>query len=230
MSQKYNFTLDMEHENSVSTILNSILPDTDVLEVACAHGRMTKYLQEQKHCRMTIIEWDHEAGNSAAQFAYDARHIGERLGDLEKPFWHETLTSEKKFFNHIIMADVLEHLHNPLKVLSQMKDLLKPNGSIWISVPNLAYNGVLIELLNGRFDYREIGLLDNTHWRFFAAKSLEKMVNEAGLKVTQRRDPKVRVRRSELKNSYFEIPWFVALYLRFRPAGETYQFVWELRR
>lgn len=226
---KYNFTLDMEHDNSNSLILRAITPESDVLEVACAHGRMTKYLQEEKRCRVTIIEWDEEAGKSAAQFAADARHIGPVLGNLEQKQWFDTLSSEPKRFDFIIMADILEHLHNPGLVLRQMKELLKPGGSIWISVPNLAHNAVLIELLNGRFDYRDVGLLDNTHIHFFAEKSLEKTVAAASLRVTKRLDPRVRVRRTELKNSYLSVFWPVALYLRFRPKGEVYQFIWELR-
>jgi 2-polyprenyl-3-methyl-5-hydroxy-6-metoxy-1,4-benzoquinol methylase len=229
MSQKYNFALDMETDNSNSLILRNIRPDSNVLEIACAHGRMTKYLKETLHCQVTIVEYDEEAGQSAAAFASDARHLGPRLGNLELPFWYETLSQERRTFDFIVLADILEHLRDPLKTLQQVRTLLKPDGAIWISVPNVGHNGVLIELLRGRFDYRETGLLDNTHLRFFTARSLAQMAAAAGLKVVTRLDPKLKVRCTELKNSYRDVPWYVALFLRRRPDGEVYQFVWELR-
>ena len=226
---KYNFALDMATDNSNSLILRNIRPDTDVLEIACAHGRMTKYLKEQLQCRVTIVERDGEAGAAAPPYAQDARLIGEIPGDLEQPLWHDTLVHEAKRFDYIILADVLEHLRDPWKTLGQAASLLKPEGSIWISVPNIGHNGILIELLNGRFDYREIGLMDNTHLRFFTARSLAQMVERAGLKIARRLDPRLDVKRTELKNSYRDVPWYVALYLRRRPGGTCYQFVWELK-
>ncbi|MBI5380299.1 MAG: class I SAM-dependent methyltransferase [Opitutae bacterium] len=229
MSKKYDFALDMATDNSNSLILRQVRPDSDILEIACAHGRMTKYLHETLHCRVTIVEWDREAGQAAAPYATDARHIGERLGDLEQPFWHETLSREGRTFDGIILADILEHLRDPWKTLRQIRTLLRPDGAIWISVPNVAHNGILIELLQGRFDYREVGLLDNTHLRFFTADSLARLVAAAGLRIAARFDPTQQVHCTELKNSYRELPWYVARYLRRRPGGEIYQFVWELR-
>jgi len=226
---KYDFALDMATDNSNSLILRNIRPDSDVLETACAHGRMTRYLKEKLNCRVTIVENDAEAGASAAQYASDARHVGPQMGDLEKGPWYDNLKMAGKTFDYVVMADILEHLYDPWKVLGRARGLLKPGGSIWISVPNFTHNGVLIELLNGRFEYRKIGLLDNTHIRFFSAGSLEAMVRGAGLTVVKKADPVLAVKRTELKNSYRDVPWYVALYLKMRRGGEIYQFVWELK-
>jgi O-antigen biosynthesis protein len=226
---KYDFALDMATDNSNSLILRAIKPGSDVLEMGCANGRMTRYLKETLGCRVTIVEIDAQAAESAAPFAADARHVGPGLGDLDACPWFDTLSREDRRFDTVIMADVLEHLYDPGKVLRKGRVLLKPGGSIWISVPNFTHNGVIIEMWNGRFAYRNVGLLDNTHVRFFSARSLEAMVAEAGLEVAQRRDPVLRVKRTELGNSYRDVPWPVALFMRLRPGGETYQFVWELK-
>ena len=226
---KYDFALDMEADNSNSLILRNVARGSEVLETACAHGRMTRYLRETLECRVTVVEYDAEAGASAAKFAADSRHIGPQLGDLEKGPWYDTLKKEGRSFDVIVMADVLEHLSDPAKLLSRAKDLLKPGGSIWISVPNFTHNAVLIEMLNGRFDYRDVGLLDSTHVHFFSGVSLEAMVRGAGLSVVKRLDPVLKVKRTEIKNSYRDVPWYVALYLKLRKGGEAYQFVWELK-
>ncbi len=229
MSSKYDFALDMATDNSNSLILRNIKPGSDVLETACAHGRMTRYLSETLKCRVAIVEYDAEAGASAARFASDARHVGPVFGDLENGPWHANFIAEGMAFDTIVMADILEHLRDPAKALARARGLLKPGGSIWISVPNVTHNAVLIEMLNGRFEYRDIGLLDSTHIHFFSSGSLEAAVRGARLEVARRLDPVLAVKRTELKNSYRDVPWHVALYLRMRRGGEIYQFVWELK-
>jgi 2-polyprenyl-3-methyl-5-hydroxy-6-metoxy-1,4-benzoquinol methylase len=227
---KYDFALDMKTDNSVSQILRYIRPDSDVLEIACAHGRMTKYLRETLGCRVSIVERDGEAAQAAAPFASDATLVGRELGDLEKDGWHNYLRKNRHSFDYIIFADILEHLAHPDRVLTQAIEFLRPEGSIWISVPNLAHNSVLIELLHDRFDYRSVGLLDTTHIHFFSEQSLLKMVWTADLRIARRLDPIQWISRTEFKNSYEGLPWAVAAFLRTRRNGEVYQFVWELRR
>ena len=59
---RYDFELDMEHENSLSIIIHMIKENSIVLEVGPANGRMTKYLCEKLNCRVDIIEMDLESG------------------------------------------------------------------------------------------------------------------------------------------------------------------------
>ncbi len=227
---KYDFALDMKSDNSVSQILRNIRPDSDVLEVGCAHGRMTKYLRETLGCRVSIIERDAGAGQAASAFASDATLVGPDLGDVEKDGWLRHLRSNGRSFDSIILADILEHLSHPGAILKQSVEFLRPDGSIWVSVPNLAHNSVLIELLHDRFDYRDVGLLDSTHVHFFSEQSLLKMVLAADLRVARRLDPIQWISQTEFKSSYEGLPWTVALFLRARKNGEVYQFVWELKR
>jgi 2-polyprenyl-3-methyl-5-hydroxy-6-metoxy-1,4-benzoquinol methylase len=229
MVDKYNFELDMVGDNSNSLILRNILPNSNVLEFGPAHGRMTKYLKENLNCKVTIVELDEEAGNSAKIFAEES-FIGNHWGDIEKYQWLHHLDDAAKKFDYIIFADVLEHLYDPWKVLSSVKNLLKDNGSLFISIPNIGHNSVIIDLLNGKFEYREVGLLDNTHIRFFTRVSLQRMINEAGFEIEHCFDAHNIVENTELGNSYNDVPEHVAEYLRQRPDGDVYQYVWSLRK
>jgi hypothetical protein len=65
------------------------------------------------------------------------------------------------------MLDVLEHLANPLEALRAVAGVLKPEGSLILSVPNMAHASVRLQLLQGHFPAAEEGLLDRTHLRFF---------------------------------------------------------------
>jgi O-antigen biosynthesis protein len=135
----------------------------------------------------------------------------------------------KTFYDYIIFADVLEHLLHPENVLTNCKYILSKAGSVWISIPNIAYNGVIIELLNDKFTYRETGLLDNTHLRFFTINSLDKMVKKCGFKIANEHNLKNHLKNSEFRDAYTQVPPQIASYLKFRPSGEVYQMVWELK-
>ena len=223
---KYDFELDMKTQNSNSVILNNIKPGSTVLEIGCAHGRMTKYLKETLNCTVDIAEIDYQAGSIAKQWCRNS-WIGS-IGDIEvSVFWNIVLGDLK--YDYVIFADVLEHLLHPEEVLSQSKRALKEDGSIWISIPNIAYNGVIIDLINDKFTYRETGLLDNTHLRFFTINSLDKMVKKCGFKIVNEQNLKNHLKNSEFKEAYSQVPPQIASFLKFRPSGEVYQMVWELK-
>lgn len=225
---KYDFKLDMNSPNSNATILKNIKPNSTVLEVGCAHGRMTKYLKEILECEIDIVELDYDAGVMAKEWANNG-WIGV-AGNIEemdcfkniKHIWQIT-------YDYIIFADVLEHLHDPIRVLTDAKQVLKSDGSIWISIPNVAYNGIISDLINDKFTYRETGLLDDTHLRFFTYHSLAKMIKKCGLKVVNEINLKNPIKYSEFKDAYTQVPSQIASFLRLRPYGEVYQFVWELK-
>src|SRR5271154_3979901 len=225
---KYDFELDMKTQNSNSVILNNIKPNSTVLEIGCAHGRMTKYLKETLNCTVDIMEIDEEAGGVAKQWARNAL-LGTSLGNAEGEKTFHIANAKGGPFDYIIFADVLEHLLHPEQVLSNSKVALKDTGSIWISIPNIAYNGVIIDLINDKFTYRETGLLDNTHLRFFTINSLDKMVKRCGLKIVNEQNLKNFLKNSEFKEAYSRVPPQIASFLKFRPSGEVYQMVWELK-
>ena len=78
------------------------------------------------------------------------------------------------------MGDVLEHLLEPAKVLMNIKQYLKNTAKLLISIPNIMHISVLIPLLKGEFQYRESGILDETHVKFFTLKSIAELLNSCG--------------------------------------------------
>ncbi len=61
----YDFSLDLESQNTMFVINNWIQPNSQVLEFGSANGRLTKYLSEEKKCDVTIVEFDMESGKDA---------------------------------------------------------------------------------------------------------------------------------------------------------------------
>ena len=225
---KYDFKLDLDTKNSISIIVEHIKDNTKILEFGSANGRLTKYLSENKNCIVDIVEISKESGTDAKRFANKAL-IGEIEGNIENYKWMEILKNEK--YDYIIFADVLEHLYDPWKVLAKSKRFLKDDGSILISIPNIAHNSIIIDLLKDEFNYRELGLLDNTHIRFFTYNTLKEMILQAGLVSVDEQGVILRTFETEFGNNYDSIKsTIVKKYLKNREKGNIYQFVFELKK
>ncbi len=82
----------------------------------------------------------------------------------------------------ILFLDVLEHLPDPAETLRRLTARLAPGGTVIVSVPNVAHWSVALPLLfRGEFTYRDKGILDRTHLRFFVQSSALDLVSDAGL-------------------------------------------------
>jgi 2-polyprenyl-3-methyl-5-hydroxy-6-metoxy-1,4-benzoquinol methylase len=102
------------------------------------------------------------------------------IGSVDQQF------AQLKTYDLILLLDVLEHVADPISTLRKIVSLLEPRGHVIVSVPNIAHFSVSIPLLlQGRFTYKDAGILDRTHLRFFVEDSAIKLLNDAGLVVTK---------------------------------------------
>lgn len=83
----------------------------------------------------------------------------------------------------VVCGDVLEHLPDPDRTLSRLVALQRPGSRFIVSVPNVANIWVRLNLLFGRFDYTDRGILDRTHLRFFTRRSFIGFLSRSGLAV-----------------------------------------------
>lgn len=67
----------------------------------------------------------------------------------------------------IIFSHVLEHMRDPVAVVSRFLPYLSGDGHVLIAVPNTLEWRTRLGFLFGRFRYAEHGILDRTHLRFF---------------------------------------------------------------
>ena len=96
--------------------------------------------------------------------------------ELDVPEW-------KGKFDYILAGDVLEHLKNPWEMVAKLRKLLRPEGRLIASLPNVMFFGNVFNLLSGEWKYGDAGILDRTHLRFFTRRSIERMLLEAGFAV-----------------------------------------------
>lgn len=169
---KYEIEIDLDYENSSHTQLLKNTPDgSDVLELGCTTGFVTRYLKN-KGCSVTGIEIDPEAARHAEK--YCEKII---VADIDKLDFKKDIT---KKYDVITFGDVLEHLKEPAKVLEYVKDLLKDGGFILASIPNIGFGYYRMEHLGGNFSYEERGILDKSHLRFFDKNQVFALFESAG--------------------------------------------------
>jgi 2-polyprenyl-3-methyl-5-hydroxy-6-metoxy-1,4-benzoquinol methylase len=141
-----------------------------LLDVGAAEGLLSRKLTE-RGWRVTAIEGDPEAARAGARYCEQMV-----VANLDRD-----LPPLQPGFDAIVYADVLEHLADPLRVLTALNGLLAAGGFVIVSVPNIAHLWIRLLLLAGRFDYIDRGILDRTHLRFFTRRSLAAFITDAGL-------------------------------------------------
>lgn len=171
--ERYDYAFDPDGEDWAARLLRRVPQGASVLELGPGPGAMTRVLLQRGH-RVTAVEND----PVALQELQHLEAVPVVRADLDGAAWSEALGGQR--FGAVLACDVLEHLRQPQQVLRALTGLLEPAGCMVISVPNVAYAGVLAGLRSGMFEYADKGLLDRTHVHFFTRASLEGMLMDCG--------------------------------------------------
>ncbi len=150
-----------------------------VLDIGCGAGLNGAVLRG-RGARVTGVERDETSAHGAR-----TRLDELVLVDLETESSLAAVLADRTF-DLVLLADVLEHTRDPLRALREATAHLEEGGHVFVSLPNIAAWTVRKELLAGRFNYEDAGILDRTHLRFFTRTSAERMFDEAGLEVLTR--------------------------------------------
>jgi len=87
------------------------------------------------------------------------------------------------YFEWALLVDVLEHVVDRDALMRTVIKLLRPDGRVVLSVPNIAHWTARYEILCGRFRYRSHGLFDDTHVRFYTRESVEAFLESHGQRI-----------------------------------------------
>lgn len=160
-------------------IMKLITEDYDtplkILEVGCDLG--ASLLEIKNHYPNSKL-YGLEINEAAVQIA---KHFAEvKSGNIE-----DKVIPFQETFDYIIFGDVLEHLHDPQGIIRFCREKLNEHGCILAHIPNLMHISVMEQLLQGRFEYTDTGLLDCTHIHFFTRYEIEKMFYTEGYAIEQ---------------------------------------------
>lgn len=173
----YDYPVDVNSNTAAAKVIRFVGHNRRVLEIGCGPGSITKYLKNQNHCSVVGLEVDPEAIQLVTPYCDRVLSI-----DLNNADWSK-LSEEIGSFQAIVAADVLEHLYDPWSVLSQIRPLLDSDGEIVVSLPHIGHSAIAGCLLSGNFEYRDWGLLDRTHIRFFSLSGIDSLFQSSGFKI-----------------------------------------------
>ena len=148
-----------------------------IMELGLGHGFSTDIFS-QHFTKHVVLE-----GSSAIIENFRKRFPGNPAQIIETYF--EEFVSDEKF-DVIVMGFILEHVDNPLEIITRFKSFLAPGGKMFIAVPNA-------EVLNRRLGHIA-GLLPDMqqlsendfiqgHKRYYTVKSLSEDVRSVGYDV-----------------------------------------------
>ncbi len=184
MSAKYSYTNFNPHKLSLHNIdrqaIDFVPVSSLVLDIGCATGFMGAYLKKHKNCQVFGLEIRSEEIKIAKKYLDDVIK-----GDIveSKSISAILKKTKQKKFDVILATSVIEHVTNPSQALKNMLRLLKTNGLIIMSTPNIAHWSMRWDLFRGRFNYTEYGILDNTHFHLFTADNFKDLFLNEGLKI-----------------------------------------------
>lgn len=164
-------------DDAHSLLMRLVPPNSRVLELGCATGYLSGYMERGLGCRVTGLEYD---SSSAAIASTRATEV--YTADLDASGALDPARASAPY-DVLFAAAVLEHLKDAPGLLRSVRPLLTDDARMIMSLPNIAHWGVRLGLLGGRFDYTEYGIMDRTHLHFYTARTGRALLEENGYAV-----------------------------------------------
>jgi 2-polyprenyl-3-methyl-5-hydroxy-6-metoxy-1,4-benzoquinol methylase len=151
------------------------LPDNAmrVIEIGCGEGAFFEHFN--KDAEIWGVEPDEFSADIAQKKAFKL---------FQSDYHASASLIPDNYFDLIVCNDVIEHVVDYLRMLESLRTKLNARGRIIASVPNVRFYTNLKRLLwAGDWQYKDSGILDRTHMRFFTKKSLQRTFLETGYNV-----------------------------------------------
>jgi methionine biosynthesis protein MetW len=144
-----------------------------VLDIGCGTGSVTSMIRDFRHADVIGIEPHGERARAAEKTGLTV------INGVYSP----DIPTRYGQFDVVVLADVLEHLVDPIELLEQIKSALVPGGRVLASIPNVAHWSIRLRLLAGKFDYKPMGIMDATHLRWFTRRAVRRLFDTAGYNI-----------------------------------------------
>jgi 2-polyprenyl-3-methyl-5-hydroxy-6-metoxy-1,4-benzoquinol methylase len=146
-----------------------------VLDIGCSSGYLARPLVT-RGCTVVGIEQDPVAAEEAREVCAEVL-----VGDAETI----DLPFEPASFDVVLCGDLIEHLRDPERFLARVRPLLRSDGRLVLTTPNVANWANRLGLLLGRWRYTDRGILDRTHLHLFTRATLVETLRRAGYRIVE---------------------------------------------
>ncbi len=198
-------------------------PRSRVLDVGCGDGSVAERLRDLG-CEVVGLDISPEAVTAMGELGMEAHQI-----DLDVDKLDDVLGDGEEF-DVIVCLDVLEHTRKPAEVLGALLERLVADGDVVISLPNVTHADVRLSLLAGEFRYRDEGLLDATHLRFFDRSGVEELLAGCGLEMREFHPVRFPLGGTELGVDVDQVPEDLRDQILQDEDAEIYQWVFRAQR
>lgn len=216
----YEYDIDLNSDTAPAQVISMIREKSTVLEIGAGPGSITKRLIETKGCKVVALEVETSALEKLKKICDSVYSL-----DLNVSGWNDKILNDHGRFDYVIAADVLEHVYDPWRVLGEMKSLLNPSGSVVLSLPHAAHCAVLACMVDEDIEYRDWGLLDRTHIRFFGIKNIEDLYRNQGLAIEEVKFVVRTGEMTEFATRWKKLPTDIRSALTRNPFSTVYQVV-----
>lgn len=171
-----NYKNNKNYGNSslrLTIMANLVDKNQKVLDLGCGTGSFIKLLSK-KNKQVEGIE-----------ISQKVAQIGQKKGlKITISDLHSSFPYQKNTFDTITAGEIIEHIYDTDFFLKEIKRVLKPNGFLILSTPNIATLGRRLMLLLGINPLLETSL-DHAagHIRYFTKKSLNNLLEKHNFKI-----------------------------------------------
>lgn len=203
--------------------IEKLLPEgATVLDIGAGSGVLGRVLDRAgKRVTIDAVEPNHFAIELARPFYRYIYH-----GYAQAHFQ----TIRETQYDYVVLADVIEHITAPETFLAELLANVRESTKIIISIPNIAFGGVRLSLMNGVFEYVDSGVLERTHLRFFTLLSAQRLFKDLKLYPERIFSLERSFYRVEFPRKHLMASPFTILALASDPDARAYQYLFSLTR
>lgn len=159
--------------------LLAFIPATSrkLIEVGCSSGAMAREFKKiQPNCHYLGIDIDADYVQLAKRYCDESLTLD--IEAVEDNFYQQYQDVDCWIF-----GDTLEHLKDPWRVLSKIRQVIPAHGCVVACIPNAQHWTMLARLSVGDFRYQDSGLMDRTHIRWFTRQTMIELFEQSGFRI-----------------------------------------------